>query len=897
MQFRMFIIGILSFFTLTVNAQSDICLGNDTIVCQGESLVLESCSGLQIPGGLGSVLTNPTSVNLSDDRWSNQIPIGFNFDFYGNTYNQVVIGSNGLISFDLSHASTHNAYSFAGLTSLPDAGFDDAHNAVMVAYSDINPNSGGQILYETIGTAPNRSFYVVYVNIPMFNATDCNYMSIILHETSNTIEMHISNKTVNAGWNGGKAIQGIQNNDGSIAHITPGRNVTQWTAVNDGKLFTPVSPTNTSDYRISDVPYHLIVSGSATFEWENTNGQTFPYNNGFININNIQQGTTGYFLTVSGANCNSQVGAVSDTTFITGLTSSVAATATDDMCSAGIGSVTATATSGDAPYTFNWPGLGNATTATVNNVSSGTYTVEMTDDNGCMSTTTVTVGDTPANYPSSTTQVSCPGGSDGTATVVMDPPIGNVTYQWNDPMNQTTSTATGLQAGTYECLVTSDVGCSNTVTVTVTEVPGMDIQVINQNDVTCNSANDGIVEVNVTDGNPPYSYSWTGSASTTSLADDLYVGTTTVTITDDEGCVTSEDITLGEPDPLSFSALSQDTVICIGDSVMLFANASGGSSAYNFNWESNGNVVGNSDTIYVTPTTAFTEYCVTLTEACGSPSVTQCVNVEYPGEVDPMISPDTTGACFPVEVNFDNITNTTETIDYTVWKYSDGDTDTIGSLNSTTHTFYKGLYDVDVKLVSDRGCEYEKSYPDLIEGYPYPKPSFYINPNPVTLYEPFVDVFSQSSNDIVSYKWYAEGAKPDFSTLKDPSFEYPEEIKNHPLLLVVENSFGCVDSLTRLVRVENEVTLFAPNTFTPDANGQNDKWKVTILGVDVYNFKLEVFNRWGEKVFESHDPEGAWDGSYNNKIAPEGTYVWKIRALDFDTDQVYMFNGYVNLLK
>lgn len=880
--------------------QTSVCLGDDITVCAGSDVEIENCGGFQLPGGTGVVLDNPTNISLSDDVWSDLINIGFSFSFYGNNYNQCVIGSNGLVSFNSSNAESYNTWSLDNVNPLPNTSFGDAKNSAMLCYSDINPGAfsgGGEIFYETRGTAPNRQFYVVYANVPMFGAQDCNYMALILYEGTNNIEFHISHKSINTSWNGGKAIQGVENSSGIKARMTPGRNVSQWTASNDGKLFKPTSPENTNDYVVSDIPFKLLLSGTANFTWEDTNGQTYSYNNGILEVNNVLPGTIGYFLTLDGTNCNSEVGAVSDTTFITGLQSGVSATAIDDICSAGIGTVYATPTTGNGPFTFNWPELGNATTDTVHNVSAGIYTVTMTDGSGCQANASVVVGDTPAEYITDSTDVSCFEGADGTATVEMVPELGNVTYQWNDPNNQTTQTATGLTAGVYECVVSSDIGCSNTVQVEVIEIPRMEALVVDQKDVTCNSGSDGSAEVIITKGTKPYSYSWSGSLSVDSIANDLNYGTHTLTVTDGNACVITQDIDIDQPDPLEISKYSQDTIICIDDSVQLYAVGEGGSSTYQFDWNLDNDFVVSGDTVYVTPTSSTSEYCVTLTEECGSPKTMQCITVNYPSEVDVQIDTDTTGACYPVKVNFDNTTNTLEDIDYTVWEYGDGLMDTTLSNNSIMHEFGEGIFDVQLEITTKRGCKYVKNYPQLIQGYSYPRANFYITPNPGSIYEPKVEVFSQSSNDIVSYKWYAEGAKPNFSTLENNTFEYSNDIEDYPLLLVVENQYHCVDSLEKTVRMESDLVIYTPNSFTPNGDGINDYWKIHLMGIDIYNFHLEIFNRWGEMVFESMDPDGQWDGTYNNKMVEDGAYIWKITASDKQNDKRYEFKGQISVIK
>jgi gliding motility-associated-like protein len=375
------------------------------------------------------------------------------------------------------------------------------------------------------------------------------------------------------------------------------------------------------------------------------------------------------------------------------------------------------------------------------------------------------------------------------------------------------------------------------------------------------------------------------------------VGTHTVTVTDDNGCVETFDVTIGEPIPLQIDVVSPDTTVCVGDSAFLYTSGSGGSSAYTYTWTLNGNVVGTGETLGVLPTDYSSNYCVTLSEQCGSPETQECLNVRYPEDITPLISPDITGACFPVEVNFQNVTNTSENIASTVWSYGDGVTDTVNGLNQATHEFGEGLFDISVEVITESGCSYVETFNDLIEGYPYPEAKFYVNPNPASVFEPEVDAFSQSGADIVSYQWIAEGAKPANSSLQNPTFEYPNEVENYDVSLIVENSKGCLDTMERIVRIQNEVLLFAPNTFTPDGDEYNEEWKVFIQGVDIYNFHLELFNRWGELIWESHDAEIGWDGTYGNELVKEGTYVWKIRAFDAENDNKYEFNGFVNVIR
>ena len=250
--------------------QVQLCLGQDANICPGQSVTITNCNNGNV-GATGPYLNAPSQVNLSDDSLSGAVNIGFPFSFYGQNYTQCVIGSNGLISFNLSNANGYCPWALGNVGPLPNAGFAAAKNAIMLTYQDINPSLGGQIQYQTIGTAPNRRFVVLYKNIFMFSCTSqCNYMAIILYETTNVFELHIGNKPQCNGWNGGLAIQGSENNPGNLAHITPGRNNSQWGANQDGRRFTPTAPNNTATYTMAQIPYIMVSSPGTNFICNNT---------------------------------------------------------------------------------------------------------------------------------------------------------------------------------------------------------------------------------------------------------------------------------------------------------------------------------------------------------------------------------------------------------------------------------------------------------------------------------------------------------------------------------------------------------------------------------------------------------------------------------------------------
>ncbi|RNC88047.1 MAG: gliding motility-associated C-terminal domain-containing protein [Winogradskyella sp.] len=168
----------------------------------------------------------PTGLNI-DDRWSEAIDLGFNFEFFGQTYSQVVIGANGLVSFDISEAGEFCPWSFEPDELIPTS--DLPTNAIHGAYHDIDPSEGGDIEYTTVGEAPNRQFKVSFVHIPHFSCNELlTTQQIILYEATNIIDVVVLEKPTCQSWNDGLAVIGIQNASGTVGYTPPGRNTGNW---------------------------------------------------------------------------------------------------------------------------------------------------------------------------------------------------------------------------------------------------------------------------------------------------------------------------------------------------------------------------------------------------------------------------------------------------------------------------------------------------------------------------------------------------------------------------------------------------------------------------------------------------------------------------------------------
>ena len=176
-------------------------------------------------------------LTLGDDDYSDEIVIGFPFEYFGLSHTGLVISSNGYVRFDISQANGNSDFSVN--ESLPNS--QCPLNSIFLSWFDLYPSWSNTVSYQTIGVAPNRVFVVNYSNVPYFTCFDVLYTGQLqLYEGTNNIDMHITSKPIcNGGWSD-YAIQGIQNATGTEAYHVPGRNNNgAWQASNEAWRFDP----------------------------------------------------------------------------------------------------------------------------------------------------------------------------------------------------------------------------------------------------------------------------------------------------------------------------------------------------------------------------------------------------------------------------------------------------------------------------------------------------------------------------------------------------------------------------------------------------------------------------------------------------------------------------------
>jgi gliding motility-associated-like protein len=574
---------------------------------------------------------------------------------------------------------------------------------------------------------------------------------------------------------------------------------------------------------------------------------------------------------------------------------------------------------GSGGVSYSWSPIGNLTptvTITPANTGNYTYTVTGTDAKGCVNTATTSFTVNPLPTPTITSPVSVCTGTPTTLTAG-----GGVSYSWA-PGGQTGSSIniTPTSNGSYTVTVTDANGCVATTSTTITVNPFLTVSV--QPGAIC--VGQSIILNAVSSG--ATNFSWSTGALTQSI--NVNPATTTiytVNVSNNFGCNGSTTTTV-TVNPLPVVNVSPPAIICIGQSVTLTAN---GGSTYNWIPSTGGTLTGNSNT--VSPTTT-TTYNLTVTDA-NSCSNTASTSVT----VNPLpvvtISPPI-GFCQGNSIQL----TAGGGVNY-VWNPGGLSGPTITVSPSTTTTYNVDVIDIngctgnnsvvvtiftapmayagpDLNICIGETTQLHPSGISSSWDYVWNPPTYLSNaniPGPIfsgpvtTTYTltvsatnsncppatdtvtvtvhpiPFVDagrdtsILAGSEAHLIatstgSINWYPPSGlscTTCFNPIASP-------LHTTTYIVTTVDANGCRNRDTVVIYVEDIITLYVPNAFTPYHDGRNQVFYA--FGIGIYDFDFYIFNRWGELIFETHDTEKGWDGSYKGKMVQDDVYVWLAKA-------------------
>ncbi len=603
-------------------------------------------------------------------------------------------------------------------------------------------------------------------------------------------------------------------------------------------------------------------------------------------------------------------------------------------------SLTAIVRGGTGPFSFRWNNdAGEATLSNIN--QAGTYTLLLTDANGCTFSNTYTLSAPPPLFADlSSNPETCSGANDGSiliGTIGGTPPY---SYDWSEPSIGNSASAQGLSAGNYAVTVTDIAGCEFPLSITLSRGPDILMQVANAG-ASCAGSNDATIQLNITQASDPLLFSWTGTSSTTTSASNLGAGTYSVTVTDARGCQTDSTFLVSEPLPLIGTGQTR-AVGCFGQSNgRIEWVVTGGTQPYSYNW-SNGATQADPGMLPAGPyqlslTDAngclyLEEFLITQTEALRANFEVQ--DAACPGEANGSLRVIPSNGNPPYQYTWlDQPTNNSPArSNLSAGTYDLQLTDANGCMQPLSIRVGEPPAILAEAVIEDIRCHGESS--GLIEvtveggtpGYEFQlnngnwsNSSVFLGLRQGTYSAQIRDALgclasldslvvvepaslSVSLGDRVSIRWgdsllltptITGGSLPIlrytwlsydsllFSCQACPTPWFKPETQSSIRLEVLDQA-GCIATGQLMVLVEKDFPVLVPTGFTPNGDGNNDRLLVHGLpGILVESFQL--IDRWGELLYEAtdflvNDTATGWDGTYKGAEMQAGVYLWQAKV-------------------
>jgi gliding motility-associated-like protein len=627
---------------------------------------------------------------------------------------------------------------------------------------------------------------------------------------------------------------------------------------------------------------NLTSTGGGSYSW--TGPMSFSSNAQNPNIPNAVLGMSGAYnlLVTSAAGCTNT--AVSNVTIYPLPSPNI--TSNSPVC---VGNTLNLFGTGGATYAWSGPGYtGPTQNPTINNVTAaanGVYTL-LVSSGTCTASTTFTVVINPLpvfNFTGS--NVLCNGQSNGTSTVNVTVGTGPFNYNWSTIPSQNTQAANALPAGTFSCTVTDANGCTSMSSTQITQPTAFSVSIVSSTLSACANTPINVNAIGA-GGTGPYSYNWvSGPASSSYNVNEpnsgnyLYV----MNAVDAFNCPATANINL------TFFPLPNVTAtgatICSGQTTALSA-----SGANTYIWQP-GNVTG-STYPFANSTTQVISVIGTANGCSNTATTSVIVNP------NPVASINTGNAkgCVPACVTFSAGSSSS----ITAYNWILNGAGITGSVNGAYCFDEAASYTLGLTVMDGNGCT-STVVPVHIEIYPLPVADFNHAPiKPIVNQDPFVTFTDASWNaTIVSWNWYFMNTAQYTSIEQNPQFSYTEP-GTYPVVLVVKSDKGCTDTLIRPLVVGEDYGVYVPNAFTPNGDGLNDTFQPK--GFGVVKYQMFVFDRWGEKMFQTTDFGTGWDGKKQSKHdvnysgCEEGVYTWLIEITDV-FGKSHELKGHVTLLK
>lgn len=567
-------------------------------------------------------------------------------------------------------------------------------------------------------------------------------------------------------------------------------------------------------------------------------------------------------------------------------------TSIPDRCYQNNGMIFSNIQGGTPPYQYQWSN--GANTPSIGGLTGNQiYTLTITDSHNCTYSDTVFLPqpNTPSITAMSFTPPLCYSGNDGILSANYSGGTPPFYLDWL-PFHNHDSIVNGIPAGTYTLIVTDYYGCTTNSVITVTQPPPLALNVTP--DQTICYGNTVNLFANAGNGTPPYQYFWNAGSGVSGSGPTPVTLTTTTTFTvfaqDNNGCKTPQKIiTIIVKPPLQ---LKDDTIwICSESQYTLHPYILSPGNNGNYQWYWNTGATSQDIVITVDYNNQPQIYSVYIDDGCSQPGDTGYFVINVYPRPKGIFSADVRQGCPPLIVTF--TAQSTQTNDTYFWNFGNGNT--LGGNNVSTTYEGIGFYPVSLYVTNQYGCKWDTTIQNYIEVYPTPIADFEPYPSIATIDNPEIN-FTNLSQYADTYQWYFGDlySNDNISTAMHPSHIYTYA-GDYEIYLVATNQYGCKNITKKKIRIEPIYRLYIPNVFTPNGDGLNDVFNVRGVGISEEGFLMQIFDRWGEKIYETRDLYKGWDGRKKDGNPKQDVYVYKIYTQDMKGNK-YEYTGHVTCL-
>lgn len=537
------------------------------------------------------------------------------------------------------------------------------------------------------------------------------------------------------------------------------------------------------------------------------------------------------------------------------------------------GQITSTIASGNPAYHYLWST--NATTSGINNLSTGTYILTVTDSLGCIDKDTTMItqpGAISVNF--NKKSYVCNGMNNGWIKATAFGGTSPFIYNWVGGL--VGDSIISLNSGSYIVTVKDSNNCQKTDSISLIAKPQPTIQ-LTKTDVLCYGGNTGTANATANNGQNPYTYQWlTSPVQNTQTIQNLTTGYYLSKVTDSLGCIKLDSIMINQPDSFHF-AINYTMPLCNGNSNgKINIVTTGATAPYAFTW----NTVPVQNSATATNLTSG-NYQVTIKDQNNCDTILHLI-LNQPAILD-----------VQAQTKFQSCENycdgtiativTGGTRPYTYnWNTTPVQTDSVAK------NLCKGQYEVTVKDSNNCTVTIQPAY---VQTNTHILASF--TPNPNYGFSPLDVNFNFTGFGASTYNWdFGDGNN---SNLQNPMNIYFNEGTYHIVLITISAAPDlCKDTATFDLLIDAPSDIYVPNTFTPTGDGINDYFYAKSQGIK--DIKIYIYNRWGAEIYIIESASGKWDGNYLNDPAPEGVYYYILKAKGIDGKE-YEKHGSVTLLR